>query len=360
MRDDKDHTSLKSLTPSYLDPEHSSFSSFDPKKLSPSVDPKISFVDPARRERYDFMVSDEASGKRLDLFIFEAAKAQGLSWSRSQIQKWIEDGRIEIVFSATQLKPSYPVVSGETVRVAPPPPKRLQLEAENVPLDIVYEDEDIAVINKPAGLTVHPAPGHEEGTLVHALLFHLKNLSGIGGAMRPGIVHRLDKDTSGLLLVAKNDAAHQKLTAQFHTQQVERRYIALVCGEMKDDEGEVRLPIARHPVDRKRMAVSRSRGKAAHTRYRVLERFSGYTMIEAALITGRTHQIRVHMTAIGHPLIGDPVYGSCRRPEIKRQALHAALVSFTHPRTGKTMRFTSPLPEDLTILLAALRKHRDA
>lgn len=309
---------------------------------------------------YAFQVEAEESGKRLDLFIFEAAKRHDLTWSRSQIQKWIEEGRVETDRSNVVQKAAYLVSPLEMVHVRPPEPKKLELQAENIPLHIVYEDEDIAIIDKPAGLTVHPAPGHEEGTLVHALLYHLNHLSGIGGTMRPGIVHRLDKDTSGLLVVAKNDHAHQQLTLQFQKQQVERRYIAGVCGHVKDDEGEIRLPIARHPVDRKRMAVSRTRGKNAHTLYRVLERFSGYTLIEAMLITGRTHQIRVHMTAMGHPLIGDPVYGSCRRPEIKRQALHAALVSFKHPRSGETMRFTSPLPEDFKILLTALKKHREA
>lgn len=309
---------------------------------------------------YTFQVESKEGGKRLDLFIFEAARQQELSWSRSQIQKWIEAGRVETDRANIVYKPAYVVSPLEMVHVRPPEPKKLELQAENIPLHIVYEDEDVAVIDKPAGLTVHPAPGHEEGTLVHALLYHLNHLSGIGGTLRPGIVHRLDKDTSGLLVVAKNDDAHQKLTLQFQNQQVERRYIACVCGHVKDDEGEVRLPIARHPVDRKRMAISRTRGKSAHTRYRVLERFSGYTLIEALLITGRTHQIRVHMTALGHPLIGDPVYGSCRRPEIKRQALHAALVSFKHPRSGALMRFTSPLPEDFKLLLTALKKHRES
>lgn len=307
---------------------------------------------------YAFQVEPVDAGKRLDRFILDAAKRHDLSWSRSQIQQWIEEGRVESDRSNVVKKPAYLVRALEVVHVCPPEPKPLALQAENIPLNIVYEDEDIAVIDKPAGLTVHPAPGHEEGTLVHALMYHLKHLSGIGGTMRPGIVHRLDKDTSGLLVVAKNDHAHQFLSLQFQNQQVERRYIACVCGQVNDDVGEILLPIARHPVDRKRMAVSRTRGKHAHTRYRVLERFSGYTLIEAMLITGRTHQIRVHMTAIGHPLIGDPVYGSCRRPEIKRQALHAALVRFKHPRSGEMMRFTSPLPEDFKRLLTALQKHR--
>ena len=240
------------------------------------------------------------------------------------------------------------------MELAVPPAAPSELRPEAIPLEIVLEDADLLVVNKPAGLTVHPAPGHPSGTLVNALLSAVPDLAGIGGTVRPGIVHRLDKDTSGLLVVAKSDEAHRALAAQFKAHTAQRTYLAVVRGRMPRDEGTITAALGRHPAHRKRFAVV-PRGRAAVTHYAVLERFRAATLVACRLETGRTHQIRVHLAHSGHPLVGDPVYGRARAPEIARQALHAARLEFMHPRTGRRVTCTAPLPEDMARLLARLR-----
>jgi 23S rRNA pseudouridine1911/1915/1917 synthase len=251
-------------------------------------------------------------------------------------------------------KPAFRVRRGQAVEITVPPPAPSGLQPEPIPLDIVLEDADLLVVNKPAGLTVHPAPGHPSGTLVNALLSAVRDLAGIGGELRPGIVHRLDKDTSGLLVVAKSDAAHRALAAQFKAHTAQRTYLAVVRGRLRRDEGTIAAALGRHPVRRTRIAVV-ARGRHAVTHYTVLERFRDATLVACRLETGRTHQIRVHLAHAGHPLLGDPVYGRARAPEIGRQALHAARLEFTHPRTGRRVTCTAPVPEDMARLLARLR-----
>ena len=234
----------------------------------------------------------------------------------------------------------------------------LDILPENIPLDILYEDDDVLVINKPKGMVVHPANGHTSGTLVNAIMYHCQgNLSGINGVMRPGIVHRIDKDTTGALLVCKNDTAHRDLAQQLKAHTIKRRYRAIVAGNLKEDEGTVEGPIGRHPIDRKKMAINYKNGKDAVTHYKVLERFGNATYIECRLETGRTHQIRVHMTSLGHPLLGDEIYGSGKNPyHLQGQTLHAMVLGFVHPRTGEYMEFSAPLPEYFLNLLEKLRK----
>ncbi|MBE3596260.1 MAG: RluA family pseudouridine synthase [Hydrogenibacillus sp.] len=292
---------------------------------------------------------EEARGVRLDVFVRRMIAA-----SRAQVQKWIEEGRVTVDGAA--VKPSYRLQGGEAVNVRPPAPEPAAPKPVPLSLSIVYEDAALAVVDKPAGMSVHPAPGHTDDTLVNALLYHLRELSGVGGVLRPGIVHRLDQDTSGLVIVAKTDAAHLKLSEQFAARTVERVYAAVVCGVVEADEGLIDLPIARHPTDRKRMAVV-PHGKTARTRYRAVRRFLAHTLVEAALETGRTHQVRVHFHAIGHPLVGDPLYGRCRAAGMARQALHAMRVGFRHPETGRWMTFTSPFPPDMERLIAALSEN---
>ncbi len=244
--------------------------------------------------------------------------------------------------------------AGQRVQVLGPPADALAVNPEPISLDVRYEDGDLLVVNKPAGLTVHPAPGHPRGTLVNAVLAHVPDLAS-GGALRPGIVHRLDKDTSGLLVVAKRDEAYRKLTAQLRARTVIREYLAIVRGAVANDAGVIDAPIGRHPAQRTRMAVV-PRGRPAVTRYRVRERLAGATLLECRLETGRTHQIRVHLQHLGHPVLGDPVYGRTRVPEMKRQALHAARLEFLHPRTGEHLAFAAPLPDDFAALLERLRR----
>ncbi len=240
-----------------------------------------------------------------------------------------------------------------------PAPALSGLHPEAIPLDVVYEDADLLVVNKPAGMTVHPSPGHSSGTLVNAVLARVPDLPGIGGTLRPGIVHRLDKGTSGLLVVAKSDEAQRSLASQLKAHTVVRTYLAIVRGRVRRDAGMISAPVGRHPVHRKRIAVT-PRGREAVTHYTALERFPAATLVACRLETGRTHQIRVHMTHIGHPVLGDPVYGRTRVPEMQRQALHAARLEFTHPRTGRRLTCTAPIPEDFTRLLARLRQERTA
>ena len=303
------------------------------------------------------------SGQRLDKAL---AEASGLS--RERVKALLAEGRIELG-GRTATQPSLKPAEGAPFRITVPAAAPAEAEAQDIPLDIVYEDEHLIVVDKPAGLVVHPAAGNLDGTLVNALLHHCRGrLSGIGGVARPGIVHRIDKDTSGLLVVAKTDAAHEGLAAQFADHSIERAYSAVVAGHPVPAEGTVRGAIARSTSDRKKMALvpdgpERTRGKHADTHYRTLERLSGAALVECRLETGRTHQVRVHMSSIGHALLGDPVYGrtpSQLRPVLARlgfhrQALHARELGFKHPVTGESLRFSSPLPDDLAALIEELR-----
>ena len=277
------------------------------------------------------------SDARLDVFAAEAADI-----TRSRAGALIREGCV-LVNGSQQAKAGCKLRAGDRVTVRIPEAEPASIEAEDIDLDILYQDADVAVVFKPSGMVVHPAAGNERGTLVNALLKHLDNLSGIGGEIRPGIVHRIDKDTSGLLLVAKNDRAHVSLSDQIRAHSVHRAYQAIVIGNLRDDEGFVDAPIGRHPTDRKRMAVVPG-GREARTNWRVLERLRGATLIEARLTTGRTHQIRVHMASVGHPVLGDPVYGPKKSPYpvAGGQLLHAFQIGFVHPVTGEEMRFTAP------------------
>ncbi|MBE6555009.1 MAG: RluA family pseudouridine synthase [Ruminococcaceae bacterium] len=299
------------------------------------------------------------AGVRLDRFL-----ADRFSLTRSTAERLIEAEHVTV--SGRTVAKNYRLRGGEEISLRLPDPTPAEASPENIPLDIVYEDEDIVVVNKPAGMVVHPAAGNESGTLVNALLYHCKgSLSGIGGVERPGIVHRIDKDTAGLLVVAKNDAAHTALSADLKVHDVRRVYHAIALGNFKEDEGTVNAPIGRHPTDRKKMAVCRraGEGREAITHYRVLERFGGMTYLCCELETGRTHQIRVHMASLGHPLLGDPVYGgNGTKFEAKHRALFcgqhlfAGELSLTHPRTGERMHFKAPLPPDFEEVLRILRK----
>ena len=262
-------------------------------------------------------------------------------FSRSQIQKWVTDGNVTV--NGQPVKPKYKLVVGDQVVVSPEAPQKIDLEPENIPLDIVYEDDDVLVVNKPQGMVVHPAPGHPNHTLVNALLYH-SPLSTINGEFRPGIVHRIDKDTSGLLMVAKNDMAHRSLAAQLKAKTNQREYVALVHGVIKQEAGTIDAPIGRSRKDRKKQAIV-SDGRHAVTHFKVLKRYRHYTLVSCRLETGRTHQIRVHMKSIGHPLAGDPLYGPRKTLPGKGQYLHARELGFKHPRTGKQLLFTAPLPD---------------
>lgn len=299
-------------------------------------------------------------GARLDVFLSEAEEI-----TRSQAQKLIEDG--DITVNGVSVAKNYKLRGGETVEITFPEPEPSTAEPEDIPLDIVYEDNDIIVINKPKGMVVHPAAGNPDGTLVNALLYHCgDSLSGIGGVARPGIVHRIDKDTSGLLVVAKNDESHLSLSGQLKTHSVSRVYHAIAIGNFKDVSGTVDAPIGRHPTDRKKMAVIKNReytARDAVTHYRVVERFNGFSYIQCVLETGRTHQIRVHMSYLGHPLLGDTVYGGDKtkfqvlhKDCINGQCLHAKELHFVHPKTHDLLTFTSPLPPDFEKTLDILRK----
>lgn len=273
-------------------------------------------------------------------------------FSRSHLQKWIEDGNIRV--NGQPVKPKYKLAVGDQVVIEPEAPQKVDLTPEKIPLDIVYEDDDVIVVNKPQGMVVHPAPGHPNHTLVNALLYH-SPLSTINGEFRPGIVHRIDKDTSGLLMIAKNDLAHRSLAAQLKAKTNQREYVALVHGVIKQDAGTINAPIGRSKKDRKKQAVV-SDGRHAVTHFKVLHRFRHYTLVSCRLETGRTHQIRVHMKSIGHPLAGDPLYGPRKTLPGRGQYLHARLLGFKHPRTGKELVFTAPLPEYFQQMLDKLKK----
>lgn len=290
----------------------------------------------------------EDAGTRADVFL--AAK---LGVSRSNMQKLLEDGRVKR--GEKIIKANYKVRAGEMFVVDIPEPEPIEAVPENIPLDIIYEDDDVVVLNKVRGMVVHPAPGNYTGTLVNALLYHCSNLSGINSAIRPGIVHRLDKDTSGIMIVAKNDAAHISLSQQIQSKTAVRTYLAVVRGNIKTDSGTIETQIARDKTDRKKMAVVKEGGRDAITDYEVLERFGKYTLVRCRLRTGRTHQIRVHMEYMGYPLVGDPKYSPMKTPfGIKGQALHSHTLEFTHPRTGERMKFEAPLPEDMHKIITRL------
>ena len=274
--------------------------------------------------------------------------------TRSQLKNLINDGHVTV--NGQPVKPKYKVQAGDKISLVKPEPQSLELTPENIPLDIVYEDDDVIVVNKPQGMVVHPAPGHPDHTLVNALLYH-SPLSTINGTFRPGIVHRIDKDTSGLLMVAKNDLAHQSLAEQLRNKTNKREYLALVYGQIKEDEGTIDAPLGRNPQDRKKQAVVKG-GRHAVTHFKVIKRYDNFTLVKCILETGRTHQIRVHMKYIGHPLVGDPLYGPRKVIGKNGQFLHAALLGFKHPRTGKEMVFEAPLPENFQKMLDKLDKQQ--
>lgn len=296
------------------------------------------------------LVADR-DGDRVDSYVAE--KSAGLS--RSYVQKLIAAG--DIAVNGKYVRPNYRVKRGDNISISIPAPEPTDVLPEEIPLDILYEDDDVIVVNKPQGMVVHPASGNHHGTLVNALLMHCKELSGINGVMRPGIVHRIDKDTSGVIVAAKNDMAHKALSEQIRKHTTTRRYIALVEGVIKPDSGTIEGAIGRNRNDRKKMDIVPG-GKSAVTHFKVLERFKNNTLIEARLETGRTHQIRVHLSHIGHPVVGDPVYGIRKqRYNLKGQALHAAVLGFVHPRTGQYMEFSAPLPDYFRELLNTLREN---
>ena len=274
--------------------------------------------------------------------------------TRSQLKNLINDGHVTV--NGQAVKPKYKVQAGDKISLVKPEPQSLELTPENIPLDIVYEDDDVIVVNKPQGMVVHPAPGHPDHTLVNALLYH-SPLSTINGTFRPGIVHRIDKDTSGLLMVAKNDLAHQSLAEQLRNKTNKREYLALVYGQIKEDEGTIDAPLGRNPQDRKKQAVVKG-GRHAVTHFKVIKRYDNFTLVKCILETGRTNQIRVHLKYIGHPLVGDPLYGPRKMIGKNGQFLHAALLGFKHPRTGKEMVFEAPLPENFQKMLDKLDKQQ--
>ena len=295
--------------------------------------------------------SEESKNQRLDAFL--ASSLDGLT--RSQATRLIESG--EIAVNGRAVSKSYKLAGGEDIAVTLPEPEPVEAVPQDIPLDVVYEDADVIVVNKPSGMVVHPAPGHPDGTLVNALLYHCAGtLSGVGGALRPGIVHRIDRDTSGLIIAAKNDAAHQYLSAQLADHTLARTYECIVVGKLREDRGTVDAPIARHPTDRKRMAVVAG-GREAVTHWEVIARYPGYTHVRCRLETGRTHQIRVHMAYIGHPILGDTVYGAKKEvPGLTGQCLHAVGLRFLHPRTHEVVELFCPLPEEFTRMLQKIRK----
>lgn len=295
-----------------------------------------------------YTIEEQQQGERID----KAVSSIQNEWSRTQISNWITEGIVKVNGEAVKAK--YKVKAGDVVEIIVPEAEPLDVIAENLDLEIVYEDADVLVVNKPKGMVVHPAPGHLTGTLVNGLMYHCTDLSGINGIMRPGIVHRIDKDTSGLLMVAKNDKAHESLVEQLVNKTVTRKYTALVHGHIAHDKGTIDAPIGRDQKDRQKQAVV-DKGKHAVTHFQVIERFGDYTLVECRLETGRTHQIRVHMQYIGFPLVGDPKYGPRKTIDFGGQVLHAGVLGFTHPTTGEYMEFEAPLPVDYVQLLDELR-----
>lgn len=300
----------------------------------------------------EIKIDDSNKFERLDKLLV----AEQPDWSRSQVQIWIKDGHVKV--NDAESRSNYKVQAGDTVTLLIPDPEPLDVMPEEMNLDVYYEDGDVLVVNKPKGMVVHPAPGHLSGTLVNGLMAHCNDLSGINGVMRPGIVHRIDKDTSGLLMVAKNDKAHESLVNQLVEKSVTRRYQAIVHGEIKHDKGTVDAPIGRDKQDRQSMTVTNEHSKDAVTHFHVLDRFEGYTLIECQLETGRTHQIRVHMKYIGFPIVGDPKYGPKKTMKINGQALHAGVLGFKHPSTGEYLEFKAPLPAEFEEVISELKTNR--
>ncbi len=294
-------------------------------------------------------VAEEQKNERIDKFV------AGINneWSRTQVQQWIKDDIVTV--NGKAVKGNYKVRENDEITVTIPEPEELDIQPEDMNLEIYYEDADVLVVNKPRGMVVHPAPGHTSGTLVNGLMHHCTDLSGINGVMRPGILHRIDKDTSGLLMVAKNDMAHESLVNQLVAKTVTRRYKAIVHGVIPHDKGTIDAPIARDKKERQSMTVDEN-GKHAVTHFQVLERFKDFTLVECRLETGRTHQIRVHMKYIGYPLAGDPKYGPKKTLDMNGQALHAGILGFDHPRTGEYIQFEAPIPEVFEDALNILRK----
>lgn len=301
--------------------------------------------------KVDFVIQPEEEGIRVD----KLAASKFPELSRARVQKLIEAGQVRL--DGKTCKANTKGTAGAVMEILIPDSREAEIAPENIPLDILFEDQDVLVLNKPQGMVVHPAPGNYAGTLVNALLYHCKDLSGINGTKRPGIVHRLDKDTSGVLVVAKNDFAHQKLAAQLKERSMQRTYLAIVHGRIREDRGRIEAPIGRHPVHRKKMAVVERNAKEAVTEYAVMERFRDYTLIRASLHTGRTHQIRVHLAYIKHPVLGDPVYGPKQNPfGLTAQVLHAYRLCFKHPRSGAEMVFEAPMPPRFEQVLKTLRR----
>lgn len=303
-------------------------------------------------EQLEFLMDSQEAGNRIDRVLAEKCT----DYSRSYLQKLLKDGMVSV--NGKAVKSNYKVQEKECIRLTLPDAKELSILPEEIPLDILYEDEYLLVVNKPKNMVVHPSAGHMEGTLVNAVLSHCQGkLSGINGVLRPGIVHRIDKDTTGALLICKDDVTHRALAEQLKEHSIKRRYRAIAYGSFKEEEGVVEGPIGRHPVDRKKMAINYKNGKDAVTHYRVLERFENAAYLECRLETGRTHQIRVHLSSIGHPLLGDEVYGSGRNPyHLQGQALHAMVLGFVHPHTGEYLELEAPLPDYFVNLLNKLRK----
>jgi len=301
--------------------------------------------------RKELFVTEDISGDRIDKFLSEQCE----ELSRSFLQKLLKAG--EIFVNGKPVKASYRVLDGDSILFEVPEATEPEILPEDIPLDIVYEDHDVILVNKPKGMVVHPAAGHYTHTLVNALMYHCReDLSGINGVLRPGIVHRIDMDTTGILIACKNDLAHNSIAAQLKEHSITRRYEAIVHGVLKDEEGTVDAPIGRNPQDRKKMCINHQNGKQAVTHYRVLKRFHDFTHIECRLETGRTHQIRVHMASIGHPLLGDAVYGPSKCPyKLQGQTLHAGVLGFVHPRSGEYMEFRAPRPEYFERLLKILQ-----
>lgn len=302
-------------------------------------------------KQYNFIVTDEMEGERIDKFL------TGLmdSLSRSYVQKLLTNRNITV--NEINIKANYKIKAEDNIKLYLPPAITPDIEPEDIPLSVLYEDDDVIVVNKPKGMVVHPAAGHYSHTLVNALLFHChENLSGINGVLRPGIVHRIDKDTTGSVIACKNDAAHASIAEQLKEHSIVRKYHAIVCGRLKEEQGTIHTLIGRHPVDRKKMAVVHSGGKDAITHYKILQRFEKYTYVECVLETGRTHQIRVHMAHIGHPLLGDEVYGTAKSPfHLEGQTLHAKILGFRHPASDKYIETDAPLPEYFKKLLNNLK-----
>ena len=302
----------------------------------------------------EYFIDHNTEGQRLDRYLSEELEDR----SRSYIQKLIKEEYVKV--NQKPVKSNYRLSFEDRVEVTMPEAKEPDIEPEDIPLDILYEDEDLIMINKPKQMVVHPAPGHYSGTLVNALMYHCGNeLSGINGCMRPGIVHRIDMDTTGSLVVCKNDMAHQSLSEQLKEHSIRRIYVAIVHGNIKEDSGTVNAAIGRHPTDRKKMSTHCKNGRNAVTHYKVLERFGEYTYIQCQLETGRTHQIRVHMSSIGHPILGDEIYGPAKCPyKLQGQTLHAKILGITHPSTGEYIEFDAPLPDYFEDLLNKLRKQK--